>query len=625
MGYSEVVCHLCGVSFDIARTRKADEPREFAWGCYGFPGLSWIEGDGRGCSTDTTGCCFVVRGDPRRVFDKKKDDGVDAGDDDDDDDLDYVYQSDDGNEPCEYESGDDMELDQDMSTDHAEVDDDDDDDEEEEEEEKEDDPWVQKWLEDFKSRTKSQAPPKDDVLPMPRVEGRRSHFDGHKIGHLEHIAGPGCTNTAGYNGHKITFEEMEACLTNQCLVRKGSNWTPDALDQDFELTSDYFLSGLSDYMPSRDDRGPRVTPARHGMEMPHAETYIWERDNADQYDMPFHPWCFNIFARLSRLHFGRVDVNGLMSWRNLEGDYKAFSSFPRDPDVKRGSSQNWDHHPGSEYLAANPLFVPGLPSLLTAAIKIDEEPTRNDGRAVLLPGRPGHSGTGTYSALNHRHDAGLPAAAALPVTVADTSDSYDPFLTLPEELRLHLVDYLDSSDIAHLRQTSRAFQQLPNSLWYRILRREMPWLWEIWSRDTPSVWATIRTAQKIQDLLALDDAEAAQQREFRNQLQLYRDVIHEEMPDIYDAFRATEPAYHDLVPPRTPSWPPPPPLHHAAAASPSPLELPRDRTDWHKLFASLKRHGPEMKGLRNRRRIWKDVEEIVRRIEKGRDEGKIVD
>jgi len=37
---------------------------------------------------------------------------------------------------------------------------------------------------------------------------------------VEHIAGPGCRNLDGYNGHNISGEEMRGCLTLQCLVRK---------------------------------------------------------------------------------------------------------------------------------------------------------------------------------------------------------------------------------------------------------------------------------------------------------------------------------------------------------------------------------------------------------------------
>jgi len=35
MGYSETICQLCGVSFAIARLRRADEPVEAAWDSQG--------------------------------------------------------------------------------------------------------------------------------------------------------------------------------------------------------------------------------------------------------------------------------------------------------------------------------------------------------------------------------------------------------------------------------------------------------------------------------------------------------------------------------------------------------------------------------------------------------------
>jgi hypothetical protein len=41
MGYSEVVCRICGVSFNIGRIRKADEPPSHGWTKTGDE--SWIE------------------------------------------------------------------------------------------------------------------------------------------------------------------------------------------------------------------------------------------------------------------------------------------------------------------------------------------------------------------------------------------------------------------------------------------------------------------------------------------------------------------------------------------------------------------------------------------------------
>ena len=86
--------------------------------------------------------------------------------------------------------------------------------------------------------------------------GERSSF--------EHVAGPGCEHPHGYSGFEVTAEQMRGCTTLQCLVRKTPDWKSELDDQEFELSSDYFLSGLSDFMPSRDEGRPKFTPARHG-------------------------------------------------------------------------------------------------------------------------------------------------------------------------------------------------------------------------------------------------------------------------------------------------------------------------------------------------------------------------
>ena len=45
--------------------------------------------------------------------------------------------------------------------------------------------------------------------------------------------------------------------------------------------------------------------------------------------------------------------------------------------------------------------------------------------------------------------------------------------------------------------------------------------------------------------------------------------------------------------------------------------------NWYDWYCKWKSGGGDLKGLRNRRRIWRDVEEIIRRIQKFRNEGKI--
>ena len=40
-----------------------------------------------------------------------------------------------------------------------------------------------------------------------------------------------------------------------------------------------------------------------------------------------------------------------------------FEEFPRESAVRDGQEQSWLHEPGCEYLVANPVEVPSLPSL----------------------------------------------------------------------------------------------------------------------------------------------------------------------------------------------------------------------------------------------------------------------
>lgn len=79
------------------------------------------------------------------------------------------------------------------------------------------------------------------------------------------MAGPGCIRKLGYSGYQISVEEMKGCRAVQCLMKKGSGWRAEADDQDFELESNYFLTGLGDGSP---DESPLmdIIPARHGVE-----------------------------------------------------------------------------------------------------------------------------------------------------------------------------------------------------------------------------------------------------------------------------------------------------------------------------------------------------------------------
>lgn len=103
-------------------------------------------------------------------------------------------------------------------------------------------------------------------------EPREIEFDG-----IEHIAGPKCTEEYGYNGHNITFEEMNGCCNFQCLAHKGEDWESDDRyepgDMDFEVEGEWFLTGMGDRFPSRDMDHPTVLPARHDWDYMEADNY----------------------------------------------------------------------------------------------------------------------------------------------------------------------------------------------------------------------------------------------------------------------------------------------------------------------------------------------------------------
>lgn len=233
-----------------------------------------------------------------------------------------------------------------------------------------------------------------------------------------------------------------------------------------------------------------------------------------------------------------------MKWRNAEFSWDDFRSFPRVGEVSSAQEQFWKHEPGSEYLVANPLYVPCLPSLLAAAKKnIDKSPevtkTREQGRANLE--------------------------------------------SLPLEIRLLIVGLLDSADITSLRIASTAFTTLPNSAWYRLVRDEMPWLWEAWDEGeiehTSSPW-TVMTANEMKLLL--------------EERKHYSKILAKEYPPVNGML--------DFLLPNP-------------SARPD-VKLSRGNTNWHQVYVHIKQNWDRLKGLRNRQRIWEDVEEVMRRIKK---------
>jgi hypothetical protein len=292
--------------------------------------------------------------------------------------------------------------------------------------------------------------------------------------------------------------------------------------------------------------------------------------------MPFHPTCFDIFKRLSKQHLCKIDVHGLMAWRNSEFA-DVGRSFSGDPNVEKAREQWWAHHAGDEYLAANPLYIPGLASIFDAARAKD--PAFSPQNSAFAPLRS--SSTSIMRGLN--------------------TETEDRFLLLPQELREHIVDYLDSKEITALRLTSRAFHDLPVSLWYKLLRREMPWLWELYSAHKPSFW----TALEVLDL----KRGTKERGEWTEVMDRRRDIISYEIPEIGEEWEEDQPGFLGIDPVRK--------AERMAEGVGKMLD--REGTNWYLLYKEIRM--AKLKGLRNRERIWRDVERIVGQIQILRRQG----
>ncbi|CAF3472992.1 unnamed protein product [Fusarium graminearum] len=320
---------------------------------------------------------------------------------------------------------------------------------------------------------------------------------------------------------------MRGCNTFQCLVYKPEDWTPQTNDEDFESKGKYFLSGLGDDMPSRDMAWPSVFPHRHDVDSPRADECIWNQDEADEYAMPFHPTCLEIYKRVSLKRNGVVDIQGLTLWWRRENTYDDFHHFPRDQDVNDAQEQWWSHDLGNEYLAANPCLIPGFQSLLQSCQNSD-----------TTDFEPAGTTSPTHASTN------------------------DPFAKLPPEIQHSILVHLDFKDVANLRLTSRVFLQLPNSVLYELTVRNTPWLYEAWTSRPLSFWATTTQAE-----------------------------LEEQWESTCDVLRSANPTM---------------PVH----------QLSRTETNWLQLQIEISRNWGKLLGLRNRRRIWKDCEEILNRVDR---------
>ncbi|KAJ1333821.1 hypothetical protein MN608_03818 [Microdochium nivale] len=412
-------------------------------------------------------------------------------------------------------------------------------------------------------------------------------FDDMRYRFYEHIAGPDCAHNQGYNGHRISVDEMLHGHTAQFLARKrmledsGAAWEPAEDDLDFERDSDCFLTGLSRAAPVTDD-SIRVLPERHGIDVIESDNFLYDWMNLDEYGLPFHPTCFELYCQASRAAFnGRVEVDGLMELRDTTcrepGEWPVTATWPAkwNKDAQRSYWQGWSCLNGCEYLVANPVYVPRLSAIVALST----------------------AAAGQESGFSIQDSPFPYREPAVPLIAGG-----DPFLRLPVEVNHYVVDYLGSKDIANLRLASHAFQQLPVSLWHRLVLEEMPFLYEAWSNDVqPYPWAS---------RLALDWDEYAKAKESSTAYRMRRRrVIMEDAPEASEEWIENEVVLDDAeIESQTMC------ADRKRILGYAPVKLQLERTDWYRLYRDIVVDWEHLMGLRNRERIWQYVVDITQAV-----------
>lgn len=149
---------------------------------------------------------------------------------------------------------------------------------------------------------------------------------------------------------------------------------------------------------------------------------------------------------MSLERFSTVDIDGLWLLRQTKGDYPRFQDFEDRPDVSLVGEQWYHAVPGTEYLATNPTESSEVEALIESCTK--------------------------------------PASDVVFSQLSSSESARDPFQALSAELCMMLLDTLDRHDVANLRLCSQTFSQLPQTYFKRLIRDEMPWVWEL--HDTGS-------------------------------------------------------------------------------------------------------------------------------------------
>jgi hypothetical protein len=371
---------------------------------------------------------------------------------------------------------------------------------------------------------------------------------------IEHIAGVDCCQNNGFNGNDVLAEEMRLCNTAQYIVEANGRFHRD-IDWTSEPDDEEFERENTYLLSGLADRTGGLegdcTTYPERHGLKGGDMSPNEYDGFDKGDLVFHPHCLEIYKRAAALRLGSAELTNVPAFADWWNSDGRVNSPPCHPSVSGCGGQWFEHSSGCEFIAANPLQIPALTAIFEAARRPDDFDAMN-----LSPfGEKETNGTNVNS---------------------------DIFGKLPNELRDMVLSSLGSKDIANLRIASRNFRHLSITLWRELIEKEMPWVWEVWTeRPYPFISCTTRPELEAHDKAVKDRIQAAQGLGDEKKSKEMERIAREE-----SRFRESRAVHH----------------------------LSRLNTDWHYLYCRLAREWKNIKGLRNRERIWESAEHIVRRI-----------
>ncbi|KAJ4211723.1 hypothetical protein NW759_012324 [Fusarium solani] len=409
----------------------------------------------------------------------------------------------------------------------------------------------------------------------------------------EHIASPTCRSLRGINGHVLSLAQMKNCRNVRFLVPKPLNWTTDVSEKLLEESSLFYLSGESNgsnfgvdghFQPWRP-----FYPPRHGL---HELRTNWEfiGEGCDESDvlrpLAVHSYCLDIYAKSSYHRLGRVDLDGLWYWREIESRPDAYGMGDRvllgRPEVERARKrwdQPWHHLAGDEWLTANPVEIPGICRVLETCMN-----RANKGQAQLQNAR---------------------------------------LLALPAEVIHHILSFLDFPDIDTMAKTCQRLYDHAQPIFKACVFRDMFWLWEICegseyptSPDRPATWDPLCPPGLLPPTLpfGLESKEAedrlwteivAEDPEMEGAGNAAKAINCLRRDEIFGPYRARqESSLHE--------W------HTFRACVEAWIRLEQgragpgiDRADWRYIWWLFNPATTSLPGVRNRARIWSHCEQII--------------